>query len=151
MEKAGYWDLMETSVIIFVAYSLFSVVVPLNNLLGTVVSSIISVAVTVFAFGLIGYKISKDKKTNVKLGKVGAWTGVVVGLVYALIAILTFYLFPEKIAEAISAAAKQGLTTNVTKAMIEIGLYINLIILPLIYAALGAFISWISFLIFKKK
>ncbi len=151
MEKAGYWDLMETSVIIFVAYSLFSVVVPLNNLLGTVVSSIISVAVTVFAFGLIGYKISKDKKTNIKSGKVGAWTGVVVGLVYALIAILTFYLFPEKIAEAISAAAKQGLTTNVTKAMIEIGLYINLIILPLIYAALGAFISWISFLIFKKK
>ncbi|MBS3084657.1 hypothetical protein J4411_01975 [Candidatus Pacearchaeota archaeon] len=124
---------------------------PLTNLIEVTLSSILSIAVTLFVFGFIGYKISRKKKTVVKSGKAGAWAGIIAGLISAVLGILSFYLFPERIAEILQAAAQQGIDTNASMTIIQIGIYLNIIILPLIYAAIGALFSWLGFFIFKKK
>lgn len=149
MKKEDYWDLIDTSIVVFVAYSLLVMVFPTSSL-GTFVSSIISVVVVLFVFGLIGYNVVKEK-SSLKPGKVGAWAGALAGLISAVVGILTYYLYPARIMEIIRQASSAGATAQITTTMIQIGLYINLIILPIIYALLGAFVTWISFLIFKNR
>jgi len=147
MKKENYWGLMETSIIVFAVYSLLVMVFPTTSL-GTTISSIISIIVILFVFGLIGYNVYEKKSKDLKVGKIGAWAGALIGLISAIVGILTFYLFPGRIQEILQQAAKAGASTQIT--IIQIGIYLNIIILPLIYALLGAFVSWVSFLIFKN-
>jgi Na+-driven multidrug efflux pump len=105
--------------------------------------------VTLFIFGFVGYNVSKAK--DVKAAKVGAWTGVIMGLFSAVLGIISFYAFPDRIIQALAAAAKQGVSSATTMSFLQIGIYVNLILSPLIFGLIGALLAWLGFLIFKKK
>ncbi len=149
--KQNYWELMETPIIVFVIYSLITMVFPLKDYLGSVAATIIGILIILYVFGIIGYRIAKEKNKELKPLKVGAWTGALTGFISAVIAILTYYLYPERIMQIIAEATKAGATAQITTTMIQVGLYIGLITSTLIYAGIGALIAWLSFLIFRNK
>ena len=152
MEKDGlssYWDLIETPIIVFFVYALLALVLQFGTLLGSLISSILSIAVLLFVFGLSSYNSVKFKKG--RPAKVGAYSGVLVGLISALVAILTFYFFPQVFADAIKKAVGAGASSSTARTAIQIGLYINIIILPVFYAAVGALIAWVSSYVFVRN
>jgi uncharacterized membrane protein len=144
------WDLIEVSVFIIVGYALLDFVFSISASINKIFPSwILSVALTLLAFGLIGYKSAQKKDSQA--GKYGAYAGLIVGFVSAIIGILTYYLFPERIAEALQQAAQQGADVSVVQSVMKIMLYVNLVLSPAINAGIGALIAWISLGIFKNK
>ncbi len=148
------WDLIEIPVYILVGYSLLDLILSVNSYIDKLFPSwIFSTALTIFAFGLIGYKAIKQKipsKTN-DIAKYGAYAGLITGFVSAIIGLITFYFFPEKIAEALQKAAEAGADVAMAQTFMKIGLYINLVLSPAINAGIGALIAWISGMVFNSK
>ena len=152
MPKRGfgyYWDLIETPVTIFAVFSLITMIVPIENWIGQLFSTILSILIMVFSFGLVGYNVSKEK--DAPYGKTGAYAGLVIGLISAIVAILTFYVFPARFAEAIQGAVQAGASAMTTELFIKIGLFAGIVINPAIYAGIVALLTWISRFIFKRK
>lgn len=152
MEKKGfghYWEFMDVSVIIFVVYSLANAVFPFSSLIGNTLSAVLSFLVMIFVFGLVGFRLSRTGEKNYP--RTGAYAGIVLGLIAAAVAIVTFYFFPGSIAETLQKAANAGANPATIETFMKIGLFIGLIIDPAIYAAIGALLVWISKFIFKKK
>jgi len=146
------WDIIDVSVFILVIYSLLELIFSISSYINNLFPSwILSYAITIFAFGLIGYKAVKQKDEPKEIAKYGAYAGLIAGLAGAIIAIITFYVFPERFVETIQAAVQAGADAATVQTFIKIGLYASLIISPAINAAIGALIAWISGLIFKKK
>ena len=57
------WDLIELSVFIIVGYNLLELIFSINSYIDKIFpSAIFSIALTIFAFGLIGYKAVHKKK-----------------------------------------------------------------------------------------
>ncbi len=144
-----YLDFMDLSIIVFTIYAIINMLFPLVNFLGNTITSLISFAVTIFIFGNVGYKISKEK--DAEPAKAGAYTGIVVGLISAILAIITFYFFPASLADSIQKAVQAGADRATVETFMKIGLFAGLLITPAIYAAIGALLVWISKLIFRKK
>lgn len=153
-EKKGFnhiWDVIETPVIIIVLYSLLDLAFSISTYINKLFPSwIFSSALTLFAFGLIGYKVI-NKETKPTPGKYGAYAGIITGFVGAIIGIISFYLFPEKFAEALRQAVQSGADISTVKTFMKIGIFANLVLSPAINAGIGAFIAWVSGMIFKKK
>jgi len=145
-----YWDFMDVSIIVFVLYSVLATVFPVSETIGTTLASIIGFLTLVFVFGFVGFKISRSNEKDLHAGKAGAWTGVVVGLISAIMGIIVFYLFPEKIAAAIQQATRAGASASTVQTFMKIFLFADLVIYPAIYAAIGAFLTWLSAYIFRK-
>jgi len=148
-----YWDFMDVSVMIFVVYSILATVFPLTNLIGTTLASIIGFLVMVFAFGLVGFRISRreNKKEEIRYGKAGAWTGAVIGFISAAIAVLAFYLLPATFADSIQKAVNAGASVSTVRTIMQVFLFLGFIIYPLIYGLIGALIVWVSKFIFGKN
>ena len=146
------WDLIELSVFIIVGYQLLDLAFSISFHIDKFIpASIFGILVLVFAFGTIGYNgVKRNEKSN-KIAKYGAYSGLITGFVGALIGILTFYFFPEKIALAIQQAVEKGADAQTVQTFMKIGIYANLILGPAINAGIGALVSWISGLAFKKK
>lgn len=144
-----YWDFMDVSVIVFVAYSVINIIFPFTRLVGQTLASILLIAVTLFVFGFVGFKVSKVKDANPV--KTGAYAGVIIGLVSAVLAIIAFYFFPASIAEALQKAAQAGANQATVETVMKVGLFVGLVIDPAIYAAIGALLVWVSKFIFKKS
>ncbi len=146
------WDIIELPVIIVVLYSLLDLAFSINSLINQVFPSwILSTAITLFAFGYIGYKTVNLEKTKPTPGKYGAYAGLITGFVGAIIGIITFYAFPERIAEALQQAAQSGADIATVQQFMKIGIYINLVLTPAVNAGIGALLAWISGMIFKKN
>lgn len=148
----GYiWDIIEDSVLILVVYSVLELFFSVNYYIDKLFPSwIFNIALTIFAFGLIGYKSIKKEKEPTP-GKYGAYAGIITGFVGAIIGIITFYFFPEKIAEAVRQAVQSGADPKAVQTFMKIGTYASLVLSPAISAGIGALIAWISASIFKKK
>ena len=145
------WDVIELSILIIVGYSVLDMLLSISTYIGKVIpASIFGILILIFGFGTIGY-ISAKKKDSESAGKYGAYAGLIVGLASAIIGIITFYYFPEKIAAALEQAAQKGADISAAQSFMKIGLYINFIISPAINAGIGALVAWISGLIFRKK
>lgn len=146
------WDLIELSVFIIVGYQLLDLAFSISLYVDKVIpASIFGILILVFAFGTIGYNGVKRNEESNKIAKYGAYSGLITGFVGAIIGILMFYFFPEKIALAIQQAVEQGADAQAAQTFMKIGIYLNLIIGPAINAGIGALVSWISGLVFKKK
>jgi Na+/proline symporter len=146
------WDIIDDSVIIILVYYLLELFLNINLYIGKVMpSQIFSTALMIFAFGLVGYRVTKQKEHSEKAAKYGAYSGLIIGLISAIVGIITFYMFPERIAEALKQASQTGVDTSTVKQFMKLGLYVNFVLSPAIYAGIGALISWVSSLIFKKK
>ena len=100
------WDLIDMSVIIVVFYTVVNLIFPLQNIIGNTLSTILALVVTVFAFGLIGYKVSREK--NIKAVRAGVYAGVIIGIASAVLSIIAFYLLPDTFAAAINQAVQSG-------------------------------------------
>ena len=148
-----YWEFMDTPVIIFSLFTLLTLIFPLTNYVGTTIASIISFAVIIFVFGFVGFKISRreNKKEEVRYGKAGAWSGAVMGLISAVLGILSFYLLPANFTQAIQNAVNSGASASTVMTFLQVGLFVGLILTPVIYGLLGALITWISKFVFKEK
>jgi hypothetical protein len=146
------WDIIEVPVFIIVIYSLLDLVFSISTYINKIFpSSILSALITIFAFGLIGYNAAKQKSEPNESARYGAYAGLITGFVSAIIGIITFYFYPEKIADALAKAAQAGADMSMVKTFMKIGIYASLVLSPIINAAIGAFIAWISGMIFKKK
>lgn len=144
------WEIIEPSVFILVAYNLIEFAFGINATIEKVMpAGIVSGAITIFAFGLIGYRVVKMKEKQP--GKHGAYAGLIVGFIGAILGIITFYIFPERFTEAIQQAVQQGADPQTVQTFMKIGIYFSLVIAPAINAGIGALVAWISGMIFRKK
>ena len=69
----------------------------------------------------------------------------------AIIGIITFYFFPERIAEALQQTAQSGVDMAMVQSVMKIMIYVSLVLSPAINAGIGALIAWISGEVFKGK
>jgi len=147
------WSIIEVPVLIVILYSFLDLAFSINTYISKVIpSGIFNAALTLFVFGWIGYNTVRIKdETPQRAARYGAYAGVILGLISAIIGIITFYFFPEKIVEAIQKAVQAGADASTVRSIMKIGIYASLIISPAINAAIGAFLAWIGGLIFKKK
>lgn len=151
-KKFSYsWDTIELTVVILIAYSLLDLFFSITTYIDKVIPVwLFGVLLTIFAFGIIGYRTAKRNELQLST-RYGAYAGIVVGFASAIIGIITYYFFPEKIAEALQQAVQAGADPSVVQTFMKIGIFASLIISPAINAGIGALVSWISSLIFKKK
>ena len=150
----GYvWEIVGSAVLILVLYSLLDLAFSITKYISKVIpATIFGILLSIFAFGLIGYNTVRHKNENPqKAARYGAYAGIIVGLVSAIVGIITFYFFPEKLVDAIQKAVQAGADASTVKKVMQIGIWASLIISPAINAGIGALISWISGLIFVKK
>lgn len=145
------WDTIELPVVLLIAYSLLDLFFSVTTYIGKIIPVwIFGALLTIFAFGIIGWKVAKNNELEFAT-RYGAYAGLVVGLASAVIGLITYYFYPEKIADALQAAAQSGADMSVVQTFMKIGIYASFIISPAINAGIGALISWVSSLIFKKK
>ena len=153
--KKGFnyvWDIIDVPVFIIVIYSLLELLFQISFYINKLFPSwILSYAITIFAFGMIGYRTINLEKKPVRAARYGAYAGLIAGFIGAIIAIITFYIFPERFVAIIQSAVQQGADPATVQTFMKIGLYAGLIISPAINAGIGALISWLSALIFRKK
>jgi len=152
-KKKGFsaiWEIIEIPVYIYFLWSILSLVTMSQGWLDTLALSIIGWVVNLGVFGFIGYKAVKATPKIGYAAKSGAWAGVIIGLFAAVLSIISYYVAPQIFTESIQKAVEQGAARDTVETMISFGIYIGLITTPLISAAIGAAISSIAGLIFKK-
>ena len=146
------WEIIEISIYIVVGYSILDMAFSVSTYVNKVIpAGIFSILLTVFAFGLIGYKAVRQKEEPSQIARYGAYAGAIVGLASAIIGFVIFYFYPEKIAAALQQAAQAGADTAMIQSVMKIMIYVNFVLSPAINAGIGALFAWISGLIFKKK
>lgn len=145
------WEIIEMPVIVLVAWSLITFIIPIQDLIGNnIVYGIISWCVTIVLFGWVGYNVVQSKH-EISAPKAGAIAGAISGFIGGVIALITYFVNPQFYALQIEQAIAQGAPEETIRIGIQIGLFIGLIIGPVISAVIGAVITWISSLVFKKK
>lgn len=143
------WEITEYPIYLMILWSALNVFFPITNLINNLTAGIIGWLVSIIFFGHIAK--TALKKHDIKFTvQTGAFAGAIVGLAGALISILAFYFAPGIFTQAISNAVAQGATEGTVTAMMQIGLYFNLILTPIIYAIVGTIITWIATFLFKK-
>lgn len=146
------WDVIDISVYIILGYGLLELFFSVNSYIDKIFpAGVFSILVTIFAFGTIGFIGRKDGLEQKEITRFGAYSGLIVGFFGAIIGIITFYMFPEKFTEQISAAVQAGAEPAMVQTMIKIGTFANLVLGPAINAGIGALVALISGSIFKKK
>lgn len=114
--------------------------------------SILGLLLQVSIFSYIGFKLAENKIKKASLSFfAGLVSGAVVAFVGAIIGLISLYFFPSSYEYAIELMLQQGITNEVAWTSLQIASSINLIIGPIINGLIGGIISWISFLIFKKR
>jgi len=146
---AYYWDFMDIPLVIYLVYILVNFFFPFTSFMSNTLASLLSLTFMVFVFGFVGYNVSKAGDDS--HAKAGAWAGVFAGLVASVFSIASYYMFPQRFAEAIQKAVAAGASASTVNLFTQISLFAGLVISPLIYAGLGALIAWVSKFIFKKK
>ena len=146
------WDVIDISVYILVGYALldlfFSVSTYVERLFP---AAILGIVLMIIAYGSIGYIGRKEKLEQTDINKSGAYAGLIIGLASAIVGIISFYVYPEKMAETIMKAVEAGADAAMVQTVTKIMTYVNLVLSPAINAGLGALIALISGNIFKKK
>lgn len=146
------WDIIDVPVFIVVIYSLLELIFSISSHINKLFPSwILSYALIIFAFGIIGYRTINLKEKPNRAARYGAYAGLITGFIGAIIGIITFYVFPERFIQTIQQAVQAGADAATVQTFMKIGLFAGLVISPAINAGIGALISWISALIFKKK
>lgn len=144
-----YWEFMEFPLIILIVWTLIAALTPIQDYINKTLFTLISWSVTIFIFGYIGKNSSKEGESV--SAKIGAYVGVISGFVGAVVSVILFYTSPDVLLGIIEAASQSGADIETVKTFSKIGIFFGLIISPIFSGAIGALISWIGALIFKKK
>ncbi len=146
------WDIIDISVYILVGYALLDLFFSVSTYIGKLFpAAVLGIALTIIAFGTIGHIGAKEKEEPKSIAKYGAYSGLIIGFAVAIIGIISFYVYPEKMVDAIMQAVEAGADASMVQTVMKIGVYANLVLGPAINAGVGALIAWLSSLIFKKK
>lgn len=153
MKKKSFkelWDLVEMPVFVMIAWSLISLSVSLDNYIGVIATGILGWIITVGVFMYIGYVAVQQKATIGFSAKLGAIAGAIIGFVSALLSVIWFYVFPARFIGVISQMIASGVTEEMARTMLTIGLFVGLISGPLITAGIGALIALAGWWLIKK-
>jgi len=150
MKLQKFWANCEIPIYIMVGWAVLATVVVALELLPTTGLSIAGLIVIIAAFAYVGFLVIKSKESIGSAAKHGAFAGVIYGLVSAVIGVLSFYLFPVLYQEALESIVAQGQPEATAKMFMTIGIYANIVILPIIWSLLGAGIAALSALVSKK-
>jgi hypothetical protein len=147
------WEIIKIPIFILVVYSILTSFLPSDIYTSeTFPLWIISSLVSLFSFGFIGYKSIKILNSPKFALKAGAYAGVIIGIIGALLGLVLIYFFPSRFFSTIYDLSK---STNLDRALIRTSLiilaWINLILGPLFNGLIGAFLSWLSALIFQRR
>lgn len=114
--------------------------------------SIFGILLQIACFAYIGFKLTESKleKSSISFFA-GLVSGAVVSFVGAIIGIISVYFFPSSYSYAMDLLLEQGFSKEIILANLQMASWINLIIGPVVLGIIGAVVSWISFLIFKRR
>jgi len=139
-----YWQFIKYPLTVYILWIVAGFIVSLYSystylsVFGQIPGTVVMVATMVIP----GYLAVADFKGSVKHSAWGsALIGVFVGFLAAIVGILMAYFVPEIIQASVSAAVEQGAEPEMISKFVMIGMYINLVIGPLIYGAVGAIIG----------
>jgi len=148
-----YWIIIRLPLLALVLWSILSVIIARfaiqwhSSIFGTWQSMIIQLIV----FGFIGYTIIAEHKGEVRHSAWGgAITGVIVGFIGAILALIAFYFVPQMYEAGIQQAVAQGAPEATVRSFMKLGLYIGFVTGPLFSGLIGAGISAIAGVITKK-
>jgi len=114
--------------------------------------SIFGIFLQIACFGYIGFSLTK---TNIKKSSLsflaGLFSGAIVSFIGAIIGIISVYFFISSYSSAIDLLLEQGFSREMILINLQIASWINLILGPIVLGVIGAVVSWISFLIFKRR
>jgi len=146
------WDIIDISVYVIVGYSLLDLFFSISTYVGRAFpAAILGIALMIIGYGSIGYIGRKEKIEKKEITRFGTYSGLIIGLASAIIGIISFYVYPEKMAEAVMKAVEAGADAAMVQSVMKITTFANLVFSPAINAGLGALIALISGSIFKKK
>lgn len=138
------WDDIDFPVIILIVWGAIVLFLRIDQIISSkLVFGILGWGITLVVFGYIGYSLSckKRKKDAVRAG---AYAGVIVGLVSAVLSIISYYFFPGFFDAQIRETVNAGASLETVTLFMQIGLYVSLVISPLINGLIGAFASWLG-------
>jgi hypothetical protein len=145
------WEDIDVPVIILVVWSAVVLFFRVDQFISSkLIYNILSWGITLVVFGYIGYSLA-GKKRGKDATRAGAYAGVIVGFVSAVLAIIAYYIFPGFFDAQIAEAVKAGADIGTVNLFMKIGLYASLIISPVISGVIGAFASWIGSKVHKVK
>jgi len=150
------WATIKFPIFILILYSIFTNLLPSHfSRQNSLVIGLISFLITIFAFGYIGYISIKKLKDSKFALKAGFYAGAISGFLLAVFGLGLVYFFPERFSYTLSEIGSKlrdlGLSTDLAYTLLIISSWINLLLGTLFNALIGALISWISALIFRKK
>jgi hypothetical protein len=123
----------------------------MEDYFGEKILSLLGWMINITTFGYVGYSAIKKKNDILYAIKEGAYLGAIIGFVSAALGIISIYMYPEKTQEIIQSAIQNGADPIKAMLFIKISAFSNLIFIPLFSAAIGAILTWIPAMIFKKK
>lgn len=152
-----YWKIIKWPLIILTLWNIASLIASIisfqtyQNIFSSSANLIISIAL----FGIVGYLTVKDYKGGIKNSAwAGATLGVIAGFIGGIIGVLIVILVPAVMTTTVNLAIASAKGAAVDRTMIEnvirITTYLGIIISPVIYGLIGAFISAIGGLTGKK-
>jgi Na+/serine symporter len=151
-----YWKIIKYPLVAYIVWMVAGFVVSLISfsLYMSIFGSFAGYAVIILVMGIAGYTAVADHKGGIKHAAwSGALIGIIGGFIGAIISIIMAYAVPELLEMSVTAAVEQGAEAGMVEKFVMIGMYINLVLGPLIYGVIGAIISsiggWISKLIEK--
>jgi hypothetical protein len=145
-----YWILIEIPTYFIFIWTIFIIVFPLIKYFDAIFSQMISLFVFITYFWYIGYLVFTDKELFEKSFKVGLFAGFILGLFTAIVSLFAFYFYPSIFYESLKLMTENGLSNEQAIIFLKINLYSSFIISPVVNGLLGGFISWLSFLFFRK-
>lgn len=136
------WNLIELPVYGIIIWSVLSILLQAYGDVPLWLISAIGFGVVIVAFGWIGRNM--QGKGFLKAAKPGAIAGAIVGLVGAILGILSFYFFPQVYAASIEQISSKGVPADAIHTYMLIGVYFGLLTGPVLNAGVGAIISGLS-------
>ena len=148
-----YWKIIKVPLIILVSWNILAIIVAKISLYWyqSIFSGTASILFQVAIFGFIGYTtITEIKGTPKNSMWAGALTGILGGLIGAVLAIIMINFVPEVFEPSIRQAVAKGAPEETVRFMIRVGTYFSFITGPLFSGITGALVSGIAGLITKK-
>ena len=145
-----YWKIIQGPLYVLVGWNLIGFIVACFSYQTymNIFSSLSGLVLSILIFGFIGWTAIKDYQGEIKHGAwSGALTGVISGLIGAVLSIGMFYLVPEMMQQSLTLAVQKGAPAETVKTFMQIGIFFNLLLAPLISGVIGALISVIASLI----
>ena len=147
------WEIIKIPIFVMGLYSILTSFLPLDISNSKIFPLwLVSLLISLFSFGYIGYKAIKLKQETKFALKAGAYAGAIVGFIGAVLGLILIYFFPDRFAQTIYEISKStNIDASLIKSLLVLISWINLVTGPVFNGLFGALLSWLSALIFKKK